>query len=567
MFSLLRSVTAAAIAVSLSGPAVVHAWSRCRNQPGDPGYPTAADWSTLNDTIYGRLVRVVPSVKACLELGCTEAQWESGIFRQTIPGSMNAYNWEQDYGPPPELCLRNGTACAQGDVPLYAVNATAVQHIQAGIRFAQDHDLRVVIKSSGHDYLGRSTARNSLLLWTAYFKTITFTEEFPIAGADQGPAVTVGSGVGLKTIYTAAKAQNKMFVGGSAVTVSAAGGYTQGAGHSAFSPIYGLAADNPLEYRVVLANGSFVTANSVSHPDLFWALRGGGAGSWGVVIDATLRTFPIFNATLHTVNVLTATLDQTVNLMATHATHIKDWDAVRAGQYFYLLAGPTPTSNSTLFVSTYFKDLDGDASKAQMSSFLDDARALGAIVQEESTITGPANDLVEGPDDQSGFNVILSSRLVPNSVYLDAPSNISIAYKRLLSQGVPAVLGHLVAGGQVAANANISSAINPAWRSAKTHVIGVQLWNETLSADDVQALRRNFTATVQPVLAELAGGASSGSYSNEADVLEPNFSVTFYGPNYSRLECIKAAYDSNDLFIVPTGVRSEHWDVEGMCQV
>lgn len=63
---------------------------------------------------------------------------------------------------------------------------------------------------------------------------------------DQGSAVTVGAGVGLKDIYAAAKAQNKMFVGGTAATVSPAGGYIQGAGHSAFSPIYGLAADNVL---------------------------------------------------------------------------------------------------------------------------------------------------------------------------------------------------------------------------------------------------------------------------------------------------------------------------------
>ena len=106
--------------------------------------------------------------------------------------------------------------------------------------------MRVAIKSSGHDFLGRSTARNSLLLWTAYLKNITFAEEFSIAGVDQGPVVTVGPGVGLKTIYAESKAQNVMFIGGTAATVSAAGGYTQGAGHSPFSPIYGLAADNVL---------------------------------------------------------------------------------------------------------------------------------------------------------------------------------------------------------------------------------------------------------------------------------------------------------------------------------
>ena len=52
--------------------------------------------------------------------------------------------------------------------------------------------------------------------------------------------------MGLNTIYAAAKSQGKMFVGGTAATVSPAGGYIQGAGHSAFSPIYGLAADNVL---------------------------------------------------------------------------------------------------------------------------------------------------------------------------------------------------------------------------------------------------------------------------------------------------------------------------------
>ncbi|KAF8496253.1 FAD-binding domain-containing protein [Russula emetica] len=565
MLPLPRSVVVSAVAGLLLVPLLVHA--RCRNQPGSPGYPSAADWSALNDSIDGRLVKVVPSAEACVELGCTEAQWESGVFRQIIPGSMNAYNWEQDYGPPPELCLRNGTTCAQGDVPLYAVNATTVADIQAGIRFSQAHDLRVVIKSSGHDYLGRSTAKNSLLLWTAYFKNITFTEQFIVDGSDHGPAVTVGSGVGLKTIYVAAKAQGKMFVGGTAATVSPAGGYIQGAGHSGFSPLYGLAADNvlqSLEFSVVLADGSFVTVNSASHPDLFWALRGGGAGSWGVIIDATLPTLPIFNATLHTVNVLTATLDQTASLMTTHAKHINDWDQVWAGQYFYLTGS---TTNSTLVVSTLFKDLDGDASKAQMSSFLADAVKVGAAVQGETTATTFANDIVGFSDDPSGYNIILSSRLIPGSVYSNAPESVGPAYKQLLSQGIQSVLGNLVAGGQVAANAHIDSAVNPAWRTAKAHVIATQRWNDSLSAADVQAMRKKFTATARPVLAGLAGGESSGSYSNEGDVLEPNFRVTFFGPNYPRLESIKAVYDPNDLFIVPVGVHSEFWDSEGMCTI
>jgi hypothetical protein len=89
MFSLLFSVAAIVLAISLNRPVRV-VYARCRNQPGDPGYPTDSDWAALNDTTGGRLVRVVPSVEACRELGCTDAQWTSGIFRQTIPGAMNA---------------------------------------------------------------------------------------------------------------------------------------------------------------------------------------------------------------------------------------------------------------------------------------------------------------------------------------------------------------------------------------------------------------------------------------------------------------------------------------------
>jgi FAD/FMN-containing dehydrogenase len=118
--------------------------------------------------------------------------------------------------------------------------------MKAGVRFAQAHNLRVAIKASGHDYLGRSTAKNSLLLWTRHFQNITFHESFRVGGKDQGSAVTVGSGVSLHTLYQATKARGKIFVGGSTVTLVPAGGYVQGAGHSFLSPTFGLAADNAL---------------------------------------------------------------------------------------------------------------------------------------------------------------------------------------------------------------------------------------------------------------------------------------------------------------------------------
>jgi FAD/FMN-containing dehydrogenase len=77
--------------------------------------------------------------------------------------------------------------------------------------------------------------------------------------------------------------QGVVVVGGAALTVGAAGGYSLSGGHGALSPMYGLAVDNILEVDVVIADGTLLTANECTNTDLFWALRGGGGGTFGVV--------------------------------------------------------------------------------------------------------------------------------------------------------------------------------------------------------------------------------------------------------------------------------------------
>jgi len=118
----------------------------------------------------------------------------------------------------------------------------------------------------------------------------------------------------------------------------------------------------------------------------------------------------------------------------------------------------------------------------------------------------------------------------------------------------------------VAANANISSAVNPAWRTAKTHVILISEWLDSMPLDQIDTVRRQFQDSQLPIFKQMAG-PNAGSYSNEADIMEPNFQTTFFGPNYAKLSAIKSKYDPNDLFIVRTGVGSERWDEWGLCMV
>lgn len=90
------------------------------------------------------------------------------------------------------------------------------------------------------------------MLWTHYFRNITFDDNFVVGNNSVGNTMTVGSGVPLNMMYQAAKAQGKMVCAGFASTVVASGGYIQGGGHSAFSPALGLAVDNVVRKSILI---------------------------------------------------------------------------------------------------------------------------------------------------------------------------------------------------------------------------------------------------------------------------------------------------------------------------
>lgn len=98
-------------------------------------------------------------------------------------------------------------------------------------------------------------------------------------------------------------------------------------------------------------------------------------------------------------------------------------------------------------------------------------------------------------------------------------------------------------------------------------VIAVSGWDDTDSPAVVELIRESMTTQAVPILANMTGESDSGAYSSEADVREPNFQTTFFGPNYVRLESVKNTYDPQALFIVGAGVGSEKWDTAGLCRV
>ena len=150
--------------------------------------------------------------------------------------------------------------CGQGRVSIYSAEVETAAHIQAAVNFAVKYDVKITIKNSGHDFLGRSSAPDSLQISTYKMKTITVVDNFTpsVPSGTKAPsgvkAVTLAAGVQEHDLYTYLATQGVMVVGGSANTVGIAGGYIQGGGHSIMGWIAGMASDNALEFTIVTAN-------------------------------------------------------------------------------------------------------------------------------------------------------------------------------------------------------------------------------------------------------------------------------------------------------------------------
>ena len=247
---------------------------------------TDADAAELARHLGDRLLRVESPLRACVtDPGSPAAEAALANLRnpyaiQDDPGAFQTTGWFGAYD--------------SQHSPL-AVAAESAADIAAALDFARERGVGLVIKGTGHDYLGRSSAPGSLLIWTHRMREITMHDTFRPVGTDSPgvPAISVGAGTRWLEAYQMAARHGRYVQGGGCVSVGAAGGFTQGGGFGSFSRRYGTAAGNVLEAEVVLASGEIVVANEAQHADLFWALRGGGGGTFGVVTRLTMRTYPM----------------------------------------------------------------------------------------------------------------------------------------------------------------------------------------------------------------------------------------------------------------------------------
>jgi FAD/FMN-containing dehydrogenase len=103
--------------------------------------------------------------------------------------------------------------CTLGGYPIYAVNVSSVAQIQLALNFARSNNLRVVIKNTGHCYLGKSSGAGALSIWMHNLKQIEYLKSYK-AGSYEGPALKAGAGVTLQEVYRAVEANGRGTVQG-----------------------------------------------------------------------------------------------------------------------------------------------------------------------------------------------------------------------------------------------------------------------------------------------------------------------------------------------------------------
>ncbi|KAJ6887403.1 berberine bridge enzyme-like 28 [Populus alba x Populus x berolinensis] len=162
--------------------------------------------------------------------------------------------------------------------PFVIVTPTDASHIQAAIHCSQKHKLEIRIRSGGHDFEGLS-----------YTSTVPFVvvdlinlRSITVDATNKTAWVQAGATLGELYYRIAEKSRTLAFPAGSCPTIGV-GGHFSGGGYGTISRKYGLASDNVIDAQLIDAKGRILDRESMGE-DLFWAIRGGGGQSFGVVI-------------------------------------------------------------------------------------------------------------------------------------------------------------------------------------------------------------------------------------------------------------------------------------------
>ncbi|KUI63017.1 6-hydroxy-D-nicotine oxidase [Cytospora mali] len=536
-------------------------------------------WSAFNTSANGRIHMNLPMALPCFSRYngkpyamdstlCSQIRksYTSATFRAEIVGATMSSQDDICLSYPEDQCLLDNTvtpaalppstsSCNQGNLASYVLPVQSASDVTAAFNFVRQYGVTLSIQNSGHDYMTRNSQKGSLVLWVHQLQNMSYHEHFTPSGCSNGEhnygtSLTIGTGVSSDDATAFATAHNTTLLVGSSPTVAVSGGWILGAGHSVLSPVYGLGVDRVLQFTIVTPDGMLRTANACQNADLFWALRGGGGGTFGVVLDATHRVealMPVAVADLALpTNVTAEVAVEWVALQAEMGLSWarRGWGGHGAGTYLTHVNPMPDIANLS----------DPSAAKESMQVAIDFVLAHGGTTFVE--VLQSWNDVWEKFIKPSARSVggirILGGRLWPQSMFetQDGREKVINYVKNIHTLGfdprdtyIPTDLPFLVDGSNAGYDTNTST--HPAWyTSLWNYGGGMNLaWNSSYN-DRLQSI---LNVTYMTKMAEDLIGPGGGAYVHESNMFTQDWRSSFWGSNYQRLLEIKKKYDPDML--------------------
>ena len=439
--------------------------------------------------------------------------------------------------------------CVVGSYIQYAIDVQTKEDVVAGLKFASEKNIRLVVRNTGHDYNGRSTGSGALGLWMHHLKDLELVDYEDAYYS--GKAIKMAAGVQGWEAYELADANGLQVVGGECPTVGLAGGYTQGGGHSALMSKHGLAADQALEWEVITAQGEYLIANRDQNSDLYWALSGGGGGTYAVVLSLTSKAHPDTHTTGLSFSFTSdnTTLDAYYTAVAAYHAALPALSDAGAFSNYWM-------SNASFAIDPMIApDLTSEEVVALMAPVTETLDALGipykASYKDYPTYLSAFNDMF--PELQ--VNILqYGGRLIPRSVVEETPDALIAAIRTINARGAQFI--GATGSTSLAVAGDVDNAVLPGWRTSLIDGIITTPWNFSAPFADMRADQDRITNELMPPLEAITPPAA---YMNEGNFRQPDWQEVFYGENYARLLEIKDKYDPEHLFYALTAVGSEYW--------
>ncbi|OWF49557.1 FAD-linked oxidoreductase CHGG_01242-2-like [Mizuhopecten yessoensis] len=438
--------------------------------------------------------------------------------------------------------------------PHSIVTPFSTEEVQKAVLFARKFNLHMTVISSGHDYFGRSTGDGSFQI---SLRNISDIDVKLSSSRHPDGEVTIGSGAPWLSVYEKLNKYNRVVVGGSAHTV-AMGGYTHGGGHSPMSRMFGLAVDNLLEVELVLADGSKAIAsadgteitsvdgkvNHTTDSSLFWALRGGGGGTFGI---STKFTFKIHKAAPGVVN-----LNIVYPMILKNGTFIGDEVLKKMseiiltaprnwGGYFSINGYPDGNTRGSI---SLFGNHYGTWETASRT-FMDELYNFNPEWQKYRYYTNYTTflDYERTAIDAKYYTTYVSNILMNNRSFTPEwrKTLIENAFAFPLNKSAIVATGTWI-GGKVHEVDIADTAVHPGFRECYMSLTSGVGWSAGFGDHENEFVEEG------QKLREKMRPFGHGSYRNEGSADSPSWKDDFWGSNYDRLLEIKRKYDPENWF-------------------